>query len=143
MSTNRWTSVGLAPPPNPPRPPPPPGRRPPGSCCAKTCAPAGSIAAAALPVDTAVCTKILFPHTIGEDDPAPGTFTFHLTFFPCSQDVGGSPAGATPLAKGPRQAGQFPSAPPPPPPAPPTPPPPPPTPPPPPPPPPTLSPPPP
>src|SRR5262245_20597423 len=51
--------------------------------------------------------KILSSQTIGVAKPSPGTFTFHLPFFPWARSVGGELEGAKPLPVGPRHCGQF------------------------------------
>ena len=63
--------------------------------------------AAAGLVGMAVCTKTRLPQTTGEAAPAPGIFTFHLTFLVSLQARGGVAEGDTPVASGPRMAGQF------------------------------------
>ena len=61
-------------------------------------------------MSTAVSTKILSPHTIGEALPLPGMGVFHLMFFSASHSVGGLPSEASPLPFGPRHWCQFDSA---------------------------------
>src|SRR5580658_3216514 len=64
-------------------------------------------ASALLPVGMAVSMKTMFSQTIGEAEPSPGSFTFHLMLLVSLQVVGGLASGATPVASGPRHCGQF------------------------------------
>src|SRR5215813_9724847 len=50
------------------------------------------------------------PQTIGDDQPRPGTFTFHATFFVVDQLVGMFLMPDTPRPSGPRNWGQVVSA---------------------------------
>jgi hypothetical protein len=74
-----------------------------GACTAAACV----AASAGLPTGIAVWMKMESPQMIGVDVPRPGILTFHRTFFPSAQVVGGSAVGATPLASGPRHCAQL------------------------------------
>ena len=58
------------------------------------------------PAGTAVRTNTRSPQTIGEAWPYPGISIFQRTFSVSLQLDGGSPAGAAPVASGPRHWGQ-------------------------------------
>ena len=66
-----------------------------------------AVAATFLPVFSAVRTKSWSPQMTGVELPEPGILIFHRIFLPSENSFGGLPPGATPLAAGPRQAGQF------------------------------------
>ena len=70
----------------------------------------GSALVAALSAGTAAWMKIRSPHTIGVDDPDPGSFTFHFTFFDSLHSTGGCASGEAPVDAGPRHAGHGKSA---------------------------------
>ncbi len=59
------------------------------------------------PVGIAVWMNTWLSQIIGVAKPLPGILTFHRMFFVSLQAVGGFPAGATPVPKGPRHCGQF------------------------------------
>src|SRR5712692_7088458 len=54
-----------------------------------------------------VVRKILFPQTIGEECPFPGSGVFHLMFLVPFHSVGRFFSAETPLLSGPRHVGQF------------------------------------
>ena len=55
---------------------------------------------------TADVTNTRSPHTIGDDQPRPGTSTAHATFCVADHLTGNCAASATPAAFGPRNCGQ-------------------------------------
>ena len=59
------------------------------------------------PTGTAVNRYNRFSQMIGDADPRPGTSTFQRILVVSLHSSGGSASGATPVAKGPRQAGQY------------------------------------
>ncbi len=59
------------------------------------------------PVLTTLVTKILPPHTIGEDHPVPGTSVFQMTFSVCDHLSGSAGSSTTPVDPGPRNCGQL------------------------------------
>lgn len=56
---------------------------------------------------TADVMKTRFSQTTGDESPAPGTATFHFTFFVSLHSVGGVAVADAPFPVGPRQCGQF------------------------------------
>src|SRR5262245_35364565 len=67
----------------------------------------GCLNAPGLTVDV---TKTRSRQTIGEDQPRPGTLTFHATFFVVDQVVGSELMSARPRPDAPRNCGQTASA---------------------------------
>ena len=59
------------------------------------------------PTGIAVSTKIRSFQTTGDDDPRPGIWTFHLTFFVSLHSIGGLAVRDTPVMSGPRHCAQF------------------------------------
>ena len=55
----------------------------------------------------AVVIKTYLFHTIGVENPFPGTAVLHFIFVLSLHETGGLLLGAMPLASGPRQAGQL------------------------------------
>ena len=64
------------------------------------------VSAGSLSVGTAVSTNTESPHTTGLANPLPGIFTFQRMFLSSLHVTGGSAFGASPVANGPRHAGQ-------------------------------------
>src|SRR5580658_8688009 len=59
------------------------------------------------PLLITLVTKILSPHTIGDDQPEPGTSTFQTTFSVADHLSGSAGSSATPVDPGPRNCGQL------------------------------------
>src|SRR5580658_4932383 len=59
------------------------------------------------PLLITLVTKILSPHTIGDDQPEPGTSTFQTTFSVADHLSGSAGSSTTPVDPGPRNCGQL------------------------------------
>src|SRR5580700_9914241 len=59
------------------------------------------------PLLITLVTKILSPHTIGDDHPDPGMSTFQRTFSVADHLSGSAGSSTTPVDPGPRNCGQL------------------------------------